>query len=387
MSQATVDEREDVQLPAQVLRAAATLVPLKSLRPSYLEDLFTKVQVQYLFPGQTLFEAGSYDNQHLYLLYGQVELQFSDGSTETVSGDSSQFPLAPAVPRRCSAVAKSDCGLLRIDPEHMDRMLSWSETAQFLMAEIAVQRDYDEDYSWMQTVLNSNLFFKVPPVNLEQVFARLKPMVVLKGEAIIRQGEIGNCCYFIKEGTASVTRQSVTAPGSSQERAASQSQAVHLADIGIGRCFGEDALINETVRNANVTMTSDGVLMRLKKNDFMLLLKEPEVTEVPHSELEAQTILVDVRTEEEYSAGHLERAANIPLHLLCVKKRLLTADKTYVFYCDTGRRSRAAAYLLGREGYQTAALKGGLLGMESDTPAAAYHQDYIIRDGESVSGQ
>ena len=373
---------EDCQLLNEGLHTAETLVPLKALKPRFLRYLFASAKVQALFQGQTLFEANSYDKKHIYLLHGQVELQYNGRHSEIISGGNADFPLAHKTPRSCKAIARSDCSILSIDSEQLDRILSWDQISQYLMTEIAVQRDYDEDNAWMQTVLDSNLFLKVPPVNVEQIFSRLTPMVVLEGEAIIRQGEIGDCCYFIKEGTAAVTQRTLP------PQVGLEPGLKHLANIGVGRCFGEDALVYETVRNANVTMTSDGVLMRLEKSDFMLLLKEPQVRQVPWESLAAQSgaILVDVRTEEEYSAGHLESAANVPLNLLCLKKRLLAKDKPYLFYCDTGRRSKAAAFLLGREGYDTAALRDGLRGAGT-LGDLSQGQDYIIRAGELVNGQ
>ena len=48
-----------------------------------------------------------------------------------------------------------------------------------------------------------------------------------------------------------------------------------LAELKAGDAFGEEALIVEGVRNATVTMKSDGVLLRLNKEDFIELLREP----------------------------------------------------------------------------------------------------------------
>lgn len=382
MSTSSADLRAEEIKPglllAEALNTARTLAPLKDLRPAFLEELFKHVAVQTLFTGDALFNEGDFDQQHIYLLHGQLELQFETGDKQLIKGRNNQIPLAHCQPRRCSAVAKTDCNILRIDSDRLDRTLSWSQIADYLMSEISLQRDLDEDVMWMQTVLNSNLFYKVPPVNAEQIFGRLTPMVVDKGEVLIRQGEIGDCCYFIKEGDAEVLAYSEL-----------NSKTEKIADISVGRCFGEDALVYETARNATVRMKSDGVLMRLEKTDFLLLLKEAAGDEIDESEAAAMLetpIFIDVRTEEEYSLGHLAFSANIPLHLLSMKKRLMLAEMPYIMYCDTGRRSKAAAYLLGKQGYNVMSLTGGYLGANMFDQLVV-EKGYILRDGNLVSGQ
>ena len=52
-------------------------------------------------------------------------------------------------------------------------------------------------------------------------------------------------------------------------------EGIKLAELGVGDTFGEEALIAEAKRNATVTMLTDGVLMRLNKQDFRELMNEP----------------------------------------------------------------------------------------------------------------
>ncbi len=355
-----------------------TLIPLKSLRPSYLEDLFKHVAIQTVFSGQTLFEDGTYDHQFIYLQSGELRLEYPNGKVEELSGNEAILPIAHEQPRPCRAIATTDCTVLRIDSDRVDRTLSWSQVADYMLSELSLNRDYDEDIEWMQTVLNSNLFLKVPPVNAEQVIYRLTPMVVSEGDEVVRQGELGDCCYFIKEGEAKV---SVYDTESNSTRL--------IAEISPGRCFGEDSLVNETPRNATVTMKSDGVLMRLEKSDFLVLLRNPAVDDVALDEIKTlmeTPIYVDVRTEDEYAAGHLAYSANIPLSLLSLKKRIIAPEKLHIFYCDTGTRSFAAAHLLGKLGYNVMTLRGGIVGNRLEHELVK-GENYILKDGELVSGE
>ncbi|MEY3020289.1 MAG: hypothetical protein RLZZ272_1273 [Actinomycetota bacterium] len=65
----------------------------------------------------------------------------------------------------------------------------------------------------------------------------------------------------------------------------------------------------------------------------------PEVT------LDATRVLVDVRTPEEYVAGHLEGAVNVPVESPDFTERIAELDPSleYVVYCRSGRRSEIAA--------------------------------------------
>lgn len=362
------------------LNLTRTLVPLKDMSESHLLALLDDAVVEVVCAGQTLFTAGSYDAQHVYLLHGDVALAEEDGSGIRIKGRSSLFPIAHQQPRACTAIAETDCSVLRIDSERLDKMLTWSQVADYLQLIITRERDLDEDVDWMMIVLKSNLFFKVPPLNVEQIFSRLTPQVVYAGDVIIRQGEMGDQCYFIKEGEADVTRHS-------------DNRRQHLATISVGRCVGEDALVNETVRNATVMMRTDGVLMRLDKQDFYRLLKEPRVATLALNELEGNiargVVAVDVRSEEEYSEMHLPHAVNVPLNILAIKARLLAKDRLYIFYCDTGRRSRAAAHLLAQHGYATLALENCPL-LFTQAGVQQYLRDthnYVLRDGMAVLGQ
>ncbi|MET0357744.1 MAG: cyclic nucleotide-binding domain-containing protein [Cellvibrio sp.] len=362
------------------LSLTRTLVPLKDMSEAHLLELLKDSDSEVICAGQTIFARGSYDANHVYLLHGNVSLVDENNVTTIVKGRSSLLPIAHHQPRLVTATAESDCSILRLDSERLDKMLAWSQVADYLQLNISRHRDMDEDVDWMMTVLKSNLFFKVPPINVEEIFSRLIPQVVYAGDVVIRQGELGDQCYFLKEGEAEVWRHN-------------EAGRQHLATVGVGRCFGEDALVNDAPRNASVIMLTDGVLMRLDKQDFYRLLKEPQVASISLEtyldKIAEGAVAVDVRNEEEYAELHLQLAVNIPLNLLGIKSRMLDKNRLYIFYCNTGRRSRAAAHLLTQQGYQACALDDCMHLFTHSRWCSLLDNcfNYVLRDGLAHKGQ
>jgi CRP-like cAMP-binding protein/rhodanese-related sulfurtransferase len=336
-----------------------TLVPVNSLTDDHLQTLLRDQAIETVCKGQTLFACGDYDNNNVYLLSGTVTLieQDSNGAeirtTAAASDPTSRFALAHHQPRRCSAIANEDCSIIRFNSKQLDSMLAWDQASQYIILEITSQRDLDEDADWMLTLLRSNLFYKVPPMNIRQILNKFQPSYRSSGETVIRQGELGNHCYFIKEGIVGVYQ-------SDDEKTSPQL----VAELGVGRCFGEDALVNDAPRNATITMHSNGVLMTLEKQDFFLLLRPVEVAGVGLTEakvlVEGGAVWIDVRTQDEFDRGHCENALHMPLNLLKLKSRMLEKGTHYIAYCNSSRRSRAAVQLLADDGYNVSVLDGGV---------------------------
>lgn len=61
---------------------------------------------------------------------------------------------------------------------------------------------------------------------------------------------------------------------------------------------------------------------------------------------------VDVRTPEEYAAGHALRAINIPLNELPARLARLEKNEPVYIICQSGRRSKEAAEILNRNGFK-----------------------------------
>jgi len=100
---------------------------------------------------------------------------------------------------------------------------------------------------------------------------------------------------------------------------------------------------------------------------FLLLVsscaqsKSKSITEVSQNELNS-VILVDVRTPEEFKAGHIGQALNINWFDADFTEKMKSIDKdeTIYVYCKKGGRSAKAAHLLDSLGYKNIIdLEGG----------------------------
>ena len=335
-----------------------TLVPANSLNAENFQELAGKTTVEEVGAGKSVFKEGDVDRQSVYLIDGELEVT-KDGGDATVvkSGtDSARHPIANHQPRKHTAVAKVASKITRIDSDLLDILMTWDQLSGIEVDEIAVEEDAgaeDEgDGDWMTRILQSKAFLQVPPANIQAIFMRMEELPVKNGDTIIKQGDDGDYYYIIKSGKCKVTRPSKTG-----------SELV-LANLGDGDAFGEEALLSEAKRNANIIMTTDGMLMRLSKEDFNELLKEPMLSWVSNDEANKMVgegaVWVDVRLDSEHKNNGIEGSVNIPLFMLRMKADKLDSSKQYILYCDTGRRSSAGAFLLSERGLQTCCLKGGL---------------------------
>ena len=90
----------------------------------------------------------------------------------------------------------------------------------------------------------------------------------------------------------------------------------------------------------------------LTSAQFEELIKNPEVQ------------VLDVRTLEEYTEGHIPGSLNINVkdeHFSSCIDNMLTKDKQVAVYCRSGKRSRTAAEVLVKKGFKVYNLDKGIL--------------------------
>lgn len=329
----------------------AELEPLTSLSTDRLKELVDLCTSQHLAAGTVVFKEGDADGDTVYLLSGEMALDSEVDDLHMrlrANSDDAKHPVADKQPRRATATATTAIDIIRFDNDLLDMMMTWDELADMLPSDnepTAVEPGLGAGKS-------ARAFQKLPPANFEKIRQRMQAVNFAAGDVVMREGDAGDYYYLIDSGKAKVTRQGAGGP-------------MLLAELGHGDSLGEEALVSNNPRNATVTMTTDGILLRLDKNDFDVLMREPMLNwiELPQAKAMVSTgkaKWLDVRTISEFRHARVTDAIFCPLRDLRRQIDRLDQNQQYICYCKTGKRSSAAAYILNERGFRAHALKGGL---------------------------
>lgn len=334
--------------------------PLDGMKKENQAALARKVFIRELEPGRLLFKQGDTDKRTIWVVSGTIELSEEGRIVGAIRGGTAEarHPLPLKVPRPYSGRALDLVEYLSIDSELLDVMITWDQTGTYEVGDLQAQIQGQAGDDWMTTLLQSKALQRIPPANIQAIFLRMERVPHRAGDVIIHQGDEGDYFYAVVTGRCVVTRETPL-----------NKEGIRLAELGVGDTFGEEALISETKRNATVTMLTDGVLMRLAKKDFRELLNEPLMRWVTPEQAEQLVAKegatwLDVRLPSEFQNLAVESAVNVPLYFIRLKLSTLDQSRPVVVYCDTGRRSSAAAFILVEKGFDAYVLKGGLGSME-----------------------
>jgi rhodanese-related sulfurtransferase len=333
----------------------ARLQPLASLGTEGLSKLIPLCRTEEFARGTDPFRSGDWSGQLVYLAKGQMLVAMPDGSSRVLVGghEFANAPIARAdrLPSRCLTI--TEVALVSLEEDKLDIVLTWNQLATSPFDASAGEATDWRRMSDMFTLdnLTTGVFSSLPPANIQTLLGRFSRVLVKRGDTILHQGDPGDYYYLIESGRCKVTRQ---VAGSS----------IELAELKEGNAFGEEALVADAARNATVAMKTDGVLLRLSKDDFNELLRAPLLQRVGAGEAARRiaqgAVWLDVRFPAEYRSDGFPGALNIPLDDIRQASAALDPAREYIVYCQTGRRSSAAAFLLSQRGFNAALLEGGM---------------------------
>lgn len=337
-----------------------TLNPFRQMPAGKLHAVLEKAEVQRFAAGKMVFRRAQEDTKVYWLLTGALDLldrRFERKSCR--AGDPvSRHPIDNNSPHRLTAVTSEESRVLVCEraclQTHPDKVPP-SDRGDVGIEDsppAAVVKDMGEDVDWMSGLLRSPLFEFVPPLNIQTLFNRFRKVEYGKGEAIVNQGEKGDCFYVVHSGTVRVERNL----GGKQEL---------VAELEPGDTFGQDALVSDMPRNATVTMTGDGALMRITDTDFRSLLLNPVIDTLTMEEvLDMQRqkspaiCIIDVGTPKETEEDRIPGSLNIPLFQLRNRLQALREETLYVTTCKDRKRAALGAYTLNENGFTTYVLEG-----------------------------
>lgn len=315
-------------------------IPFDEWPESIIEELSPHFRHHQLGARKILFKRGQDDEECHFLLDGSVDLADADFNVNTIRADDDDNFMAldsTHSVHRHTGITQTPCNIVSVKRGYLDLISTWSEFCQH------TEDKDDDETDWLERLITSELFARIPPANIQKLLSRFEEISVALGDVIVNEGEIGNHCFVIKTGSALITRRH-------------NEQQETLAALNPGDLFGEDAVVSQMPRNATVTMTGNGTLARLAKDDFDALLKKPILNYLPESKLntlidEADTgvIILDVRHSQESSAAPMVRARSVSLSTL--RETLKTFERDFIYAIVGGGRAEAAAYILSEAGF------------------------------------
>lgn len=356
---------ESMELLAKRLRATGNLGPLTV---EQIIALLHQSKMLTARAGDIILKESDSMRDHLLLLEGKLEAQ-RVWSVPGGNDRSYTWGLIPAeteagfvflgAASSVRARAITDIRYLVINADKVDELVGWSQQfSQELEGDPELRRR-------MALIKQVRIFHHVPLENVITAFRKMVSIEVQAGQTIITQGGEGDSYYLVDSGEAEIIRTDPFTDETSR-----------VDTIGPGDAFGEEALLQGGYRNATINMITPGRLLMLDKAGFDELLKPKVVSEV--SADEAQEMInggkarwLDCRYDMEYAESRIPGALLVPLDKIRLNMQHLNPDETYVVYCRSGRRSKAAAYLLRERHINAVSLEGGIKGWPYEVDSSA----------------
>ena len=335
----------------------AALAPLAGFSAERLAELAQVAVVERARRGSDPLQERLEGPQSVFLLAGELLLAYEGGGTLVVVGgsDEARQPLNRQSVRPARSKAITDVDLVMLDDEVLDILATWDQVAagadSTLTGQAAAADARIVTGAFGLGKLRSGAFAQLPVAHIDELLKRFDRVKTAPGETVVREGDEGDYYYVVESGRFSVERLVGGAK-------------VLLAELKSGDAFGEEALVSEAKRNATVTSLGAGELLRLDRTHFDELLREPLLRRVAFADaadkVRRGALWLDVRYPSEYQYDKLPGAINVPLAEVRNMFAVLDRSREYVAYCQSGRRSAAAAFLFAQRGFKVWLLEGGL---------------------------
>lgn len=315
---------------------------LDSISQQKLEQLVNNDSLYSAVSGDIVIDNDTQMKDHLILLDGKVELQrispvqdANDKSHTKILNASNQKPKTIfSAMSNMRVRALTNIKYVLINADTIDELLGGSS-----------------DNSLMRCIATKH---HLPKDIIDKIEHKVEYIKVEAGQIIINESDKADNYYLIDGGEAEIVRSD---PFTGEKSVVGQ--------IGVGDGFGEEALVQDGFRNATVRMLTPGKLMVLqgdvfKKHVQSVLCQEIEIEDAYEMLQKQSATLIDCRYDMEYDDCHIAGATLIPLHEFRERIGGLDRNAVHLIYCRSGRRSKAAAFLMQERNIQGISIKGGI---------------------------
>ena len=350
-------------MPSIVPQQLAHFVPLTELSEQLLQKIIPQARELNLRNGETILRNKADSPWIHYLLAGEIEVRssFFERLRITHQDERAAAPLEDLAANEAQITALDNCTVLRFSRSDIEQAIEANATiacqAQSLHTDEAISDGYMVEDSalaadWLSEFLHSPLVNHVSARDIQQLLACIDDIDFAAADEVVAAGEYGDYFYIVKSGLATV-HTDPNGPYRGKE-----------FSLMPGGYFGEEALVGGTIRNARVTMETDGTLGRLDPEPFNQFIRNALIVKTLADDVKSiiddpgdHSVFIDVRLYPEYRQGHQRNSTNLPLPMLRERLAHLDVAKTYYITPEGGPRSELATFLMRQAGFNTLLLQ------------------------------
>ena len=243
---------------AENLERIRASVPLfQTLSVPQFRELIIESTLRIMTPSELLFSQNDYGDSFFSVVSGSVVVEVSPERRFPIKAGGYVGEMGLLSGRRRTATVRAG--------DDKSTVLLETPRKQMLKLINSVQAIRDTiDRVFALRVLQTSIFPDAQPEFNEALATRAKAKKYKKGEAIFKEGEIGEVLCVIRKGSVKISRKNP------------RGMDIAQTYVAAGNFVGEMALLTEepTPRNATVTAAVPCEMLLIEKTDFLELLRE-----------------------------------------------------------------------------------------------------------------
>lgn len=260
-----MESAENISSQDGVLKLLQGASAFALLPETVLREIGSVSCMQRFASGTTVIHEGEEGDAAYFIASGTVEVWVSGtGAPVATLGVGDLFGefalLSLNQLRTASVVATTPLNLLRISAADFHR---YCQDHPELRAQLDAAREKMEKTRFLK--LAATPFSNLDNDRLQALIDCLQPLSLSAGSILLRQGELGDACYFVRSGKLEVILE---APGNA---------ARQIAQAGPGSLIGEAALLTNAPRNATVCALESCKLLVLRRSELLSILGSDHV--------------------------------------------------------------------------------------------------------------